>query len=125
MKAVAAIALITATLLASGCAGRKPGQIAELVPIGEPQSCVLIQNIRETKIIDDWTIDFRMRDGSVFRNRLPNLCPQLGFERAFSYSTSITQLCKVDVITVLMTTSPIQRGATCGLGPFVPIAPQR
>ncbi|GGE21345.1 hypothetical protein GCM10011529_29960 [Polymorphobacter glacialis] len=89
-----------------------------------PVSCVNIQNIRQTNVIDDSTIDFVMRGGETLRNRLPNSCPQLGFERAFSYSTSISQLCSVDIITVLQQGGGIRRGASCGLGPFTPIAPQ-
>jgi hypothetical protein len=80
-----------------------------------------LQNIRETKVVDDRTIDFVMRGGDIYRNTLPNSCPQLGFERAFSYSTSISQLCSVDIITVLQQAGGIRRGASCGLGKFTPI----
>jgi hypothetical protein len=90
---------------------------------GEPQGCVLLQNVRESRVVDDGTIDFYTRDGKVLRNTLPNRCPQLGFERAFSYSTSISQLCNVDFITVLQQSGGIRRGASCGLGMFTPIAP--
>ncbi len=116
--------VLTASALALGltsCASGPPKDLAEVKPIGEPVNCLLLQNIRETKVIDDATIDFYTRSGQVYRNRLPNSCPQLGFERAFSYATSITQLCNVDIITVILTTSPLQRGASCGLGKFTPI----
>lgn len=115
------LALSALALGFTSCATGPRPEYAELKPIGEPISCLLLQNIRESKVIDDATIDFYTRDGKVYRNRLPNSCPQLGFERAFSYQTSITQLCNVDIITVLMTTSPLQRGASCGLGKFTPI----
>jgi hypothetical protein len=105
----------------AGCASGPPKALAEVKPIGEPVNCLLLQNIRETKVVDDATIDFYTRGGEVYRNRLPGKCPQLGFERAFSYQTSITQLCNVDIITVILTTSPLQRGASCGLGKFTPI----
>ncbi len=96
-------------------------KIAELKPIGEAKNCVLLQQIRSTQVIDDSTIDFYMRDGEVLRNRLPNSCPQLGFQRTFGYQTSISQLCNVDIITVLIPNSPVGRGASCGLGKFTPI----
>lgn len=115
------VALSTAALILASCTSGPPRQVAALTPTGEAKSCVLIQNIRETRVIDDQTIDFYTRDNQVLRNRLPNSCPQLGFERAFTYTTSITQLCNVDIITVLLTTSPLQRGASCGLGKFTPI----
>src|SRR3546814_8937124 len=55
--------------------------------------------------ISDWSsdvcssdLDFHMINGEVLRNTLPQSCPQLGFERAFSYKTSLSQLCNVDKI---------------------------
>ncbi|KPF67841.1 hypothetical protein IP88_12130 [alpha proteobacterium AAP81b] len=89
----------------------------------EPVKCVQLQNIRESRVIDDSTIDFYLRDGRVLRNNLPGRCPQLGFERAFTYQTSITQLCNVDIITVLYQGGGIRQGASCGLGSFTPIEP--
>jgi len=67
-------------------------------------------------------IDFVLHDGSVLRNRLPYACPQLGFERAFTYSTSLSQLCSVDIITVIVQGGGPSRGASCGLGQFTPIS---
>ena len=69
---------------------------------------------------DDRTIDFYMDGRKVYRNTLPNSCPQLGFEEKFSYSTSLSELCSVDIITVLHS-PPVMRGASCGLGEFQPI----
>jgi hypothetical protein len=106
-------------LIGTGVAAKTPPAPADVT--GPAKDCVLIQNIRETRVIDDSTIDFYMRDGKVMRNALPYSCPQLGFERAFSYRTSISQLCSVDVITVLQQGGGILRGASCGLGKFTPI----
>lgn len=89
---------------------------------GPPVNCIYLRNIRGTKVIDDKTIDFHMTGQKVFRNTLPNRCPQLGFERAFGYQTSVSQLCSVDLITVIVQGSPSVRGATCGLGQFTPVS---
>ena len=89
----------------------------------EGRSCIPLVQIHETRVIDDQTIDFHMRGGTVLRNRLPNRCPQLGFEKAFSYSTSLTQLCSTDIITVIRTGGGPTRGASCGLGDFRPYTP--
>ena len=43
---------------------------------------------------------------------------RLGFEQAFSYRTSITQLCSVDIITVIDRGAPGIAGPSCGLGQF-------
>lgn len=109
-------------LLASACTTNTKREYAEVKPIGEPKMCLQLQDIRRSQVIDDMTIDFYTRSGDVYRNRLPMSCPQLGFERAFTYATSITQLCSVDIITVLIQGQPMMRGTSCGLGPFTPIA---
>ncbi|MGE3744103.1 MAG: hypothetical protein AB7G25_00060 [Sphingomonadaceae bacterium] len=89
-------------------------------PSGKPESCISIPQIRESRVRDDQTIDFYMRGGKVYRSTLPHSCPSLGFEKRFSYKTSLSQLCSTDIITVL--TGPgITAGASCGLGPFQPV----
>ncbi len=122
MRSVLSLLFVTAAL--AGCSGTavRTSQAPPAQVTGEPVSCVLLQNIRETKVRDDSTIDFMMRDGKVYRNTLSSSCPQLGFERSFTYSTSISQLCSVDIITVLQQGGGLRRGASCGLGQFTPIA---
>jgi hypothetical protein len=93
------------------------------VATGPAVNCILIQNINSTNVVDGSTIDFKMKGGTTYRNTLPNSCPMLGFERAFSYATSQSQLCSVDIITVFIQGNPTLRGASCGLGKFTPIAP--
>jgi hypothetical protein len=91
-------------------------------PSGKPVDCVQIHSIRETRVRDDKTIDFYMNGRQVYRNILPNSCPQLGFEKAFSYQTSLSQLCSVDIISVLYQGGGgPHRGASCGLGAFQPV----
>ncbi|GAB4149804.1 MAG: hypothetical protein Tsb0016_21270 [Sphingomonadales bacterium] len=92
------------------------------VQIGEKVNCVDIIRIRNTRVVDDRTILFFMRGNAVYKNSLPNACPGLGFEKTFTYSTSLSRLCNTDIITVLYTT-PVQRGASCGLGMFERIDP--
>ena len=92
------------------------------VVAGPPVSCINLRNIRSTNVIDEQTIDFHMSGKQVYRNTLPNRCPQLGFERAFAYQTSISQLCSVDIITVIVQGSGSMRGASCGLGQFTPVS---
>lgn len=122
MRMTAMAALLGAGLLVGAADRADRAAYAAPIPGGKVESCVLLQNIRDTRVIDDRTIDFNMRNGDILRNELPMRCPQLGFERAFSYSTSISQLCSVDIITVLRQNAGIQRGASCGLGKFTPVA---
>lgn len=118
---LAVLALLPLSLAA--CADKPPRTAQTMIPAGEPQTCVQINQIRSTQVIDDQTIDFRMQGGRILRNTLPNRCPGLGFERAFSYRTSIAQLCNVDIITVVVQGGGPQIGASCGLGQFVPVKP--
>jgi len=91
---------------------RKPG--------AAPTSCIQILGIRESQVRDDHTIDFVMNGRRTYRNVLPNSCPQLGFEKSFTYATSLSQLCSTDIITVLIQGGGpgLTRGASCGLGQF-------
>lgn len=89
---------------------------------GEAQSCINRAFIRNTRVRSDRVIDFEMRGGEVYRNVLTSDCPRLGFERAFTYDTSINQLCNTEIIYVLEQIAGVpQRGAGCGLGQFVPV----
>lgn len=90
--------------------------------MGEAKSCIPIAQIRSSLVRDDRTIDFEMSGGKVYRNTLPNRCPRLGFEEAFSYNTSLSQLCSSDIIYVLESLGgELRRGVGCGLGKFVPV----
>jgi hypothetical protein len=87
--------------------------------LGKAKSCVFIRAIRATNVIDDSTIDFKMAGGKTLRNNLPNKCSGLKFQDSFSYRTSLSQLCNVDIIRVLQNYGGgLQEGAACGLGKF-------
>ena len=113
--AAAAIAIGATTIAARPL---KPEQEALIKPVGTPKSCIQIISIRETRVRDDRTIDFYTNGNRVYRNVLPNSCPQLGFEERFSYTTSLSELCSTDIITVLYDAPSLSRGASCGLGQF-------
>jgi len=113
----AAVFLIS--LLAAG-AGAAAKPVPPATPAGAPVDCLNLQDIRESRVRDDKTIDFHTNGGKTYRNTLPYACSGLGFEQAFSYKTSINRLCSVDVITVIQH-GGMPRGATCGLGKFQPV----
>lgn len=91
----------------------------EIREIGEPESCITRSNIRSTDVIDDQTIDFKMRNGDIYRNTLPHRCSGLGFEQSFSYKASTNRLCSVDIIHALSQTGGrLDTRGACGLGEF-------
>ncbi|QDZ08621.1 hypothetical protein FPZ24_15050 [Sphingomonas panacisoli] len=89
-------------------------------PVGEPVSCIQLNQLRETHVRSDQVIDFELTGKRIYRNTLDGACPSLGFEERFAYSVSNGQLCSTDLITVLQSTGG--RGATCGLGKFQPVS---
>ncbi|OYU16477.1 MAG: hypothetical protein CFE37_00295 [Alphaproteobacteria bacterium PA4] len=121
--AIATITGLALSLLAVPALAKDKVPPPPVKVIGEPINCVNVRNIRQTKVVDDQTIDFVMTGNKIYRNTLPMSCPRLGFERAFMYQTSVAQLCNVDIITVLQQGGGNVRGASCGLGKFTPIEP--
>lgn len=84
----------------------------------ETRQCLQLSALRSTNVVNSRAIDFTLRDGSVWRSNLRYACPQLGTERAFSYSTSIAQLCAQDIIQVIQPMAGNLNGARCGLAAF-------
>jgi hypothetical protein len=116
---------LTASLAGGGLAmayAKEKKPAPEIRLVGEAQSCVQIHSINSTKIVDDHTIDFRMNGNKIMRNTLSGRCPGLKSADSFSYQTSMSQLCSVDIIHVLDNYGgSFHEGAGCGLGKFQPI----
>lgn len=118
--------LVSSTLAVSAIAGiayagenKSKDDDYTIEKIGEAETCISRSRIRSTDVIDDQTIDFKMVNGDIYRNTLPNKCGNLGFEESFSYSTSTDRLCNVDIIRVLNNIGgTVQPGTACGLGKF-------
>ncbi len=117
-KLTLGILIIAAT--ASVAMARDRNAIPDATTAGKAVNCVSLQSIRSTRVHGDSTIDFHMSGGKVYRNTLPNSCPNLGFQESFLYKTSLSQLCSVDIITVLQSPG-LSQGASCGLGKFQPV----
>jgi hypothetical protein len=117
--------ILTTALLASSStvlAKDKSNDIPVATEAGQAVSCIPIRSIQESRVRSDGIIDFRVSGKKWYRNTLPYSCPSLKFEEAFSYSTSLSQLCSVDIIRVLRNSgSHLDSGASCGLGKFQPV----
>ena len=119
MRALLIAALAIAAVAAPGAA-KDRSQVPEATPDGKPESCISLNRIRQSHVRNDRVIDFEMYGGKLYRNTLDYSCPSLGFEKRFAYRTSMSELCSVDIITVLQSPG-ITRGASCGLGEFQPV----
>lgn len=91
--------------------------LAKYNKIDNVKNCILVNRIRQSTVIDNKHILFRLRGGDVYLNTLPRKCSGLGFYKAFSYKTSTNELCNVDIITVVEADGQM-RGTSCGLGQF-------
>ncbi|MGB1875472.1 MAG: hypothetical protein ACPHGY_00925 [Rhodospirillaceae bacterium] len=120
---------ITRRFTQSGCAvvlaaalamsGNAPAFAQGNVPeIGEVDQCIPLTRIKRTKAVDNQTIVVEMRGQDGWRKmETASRCIGLKIEDSFSYSTSLTQLCKGDIIRVLGT-----GGASCGLSQITVIS---
>jgi hypothetical protein len=118
MHRLVLLPLAAAALAVPGAA--REDRIPAATPVGPPQSCVPVVQLRQSLVRSDRVIDF-VSGRRAWRVTLPQACPGLGFERRFLYETSLSQLCATDIITVLHE-APVMRGASCGLAEFVPVA---
>ena len=82
---------------------------------GEFQNCIINNQIKRTRVLDDIHIIFEMNGNRAYLNTLDSKCPNLGFERSIKYTSHGNQLCSTDVITVVR---PHDTGAPCFLGKF-------
>lgn len=90
--------------------------------MGAAEDCIPINQIRQTIVRNDRTIDFQMSGTRWYRNTLPQRCGGLAFERAFRYQTALSQLCNTDIIHPISTSGGmIEDRGSCGLGMFVPV----
>ncbi|UTW54996.1 hypothetical protein [Kordiimonas sp. SCSIO 12610] len=83
---------------------------------GKIKRCVNLRRLRESKVIDDKTIFFRGIGKTGYLNRLNGNCIGLAREERFSYSTTINQLCRGEILTVLDNFG--RPWGSCGLGEF-------
>ncbi|MPS67804.1 MAG: hypothetical protein E2586_04820 [Novosphingobium sp.] len=124
---IAFVPFAPAVLLASACSQQEakpppPASPAAQV-IGAAQDCLPLAQFSNTRIRDDWTIDFIGGAGNrVWRVTLPNRCSGLKSADSFTYATSLSQLCRNDIIYPLNRVgNGFQRGGGCGLAPFTPV----
>lgn len=115
-------AVATVALVGSGrtpASARPNATPPPATSLGDPVACIHLRDIDSLRYYDDYTIDFEMKNRTIYRNTLPNQCPELGFEQRIAYKTSLSELCSTDVFTILH--SDGTRGATCGFGKFAPV----
>ncbi|NVJ99820.1 MAG: hypothetical protein HWE25_16835 [Alphaproteobacteria bacterium] len=126
-KTLFSTAMITAISLSTGAVSdeedkmtRGEKRLAKIMedykPTGETKSCVSLRFLRDSRIIDDKTIFFKGVGKRAYMNKMSHQCNGLEREERFMYSTSIAQLCRNEIITVLDSFG--RQWGSCGLGDF-------
>ncbi|AOR77073.1 hypothetical protein QUC32_22715 [Novosphingobium resinovorum] len=121
------VALLLATVALAACSQEGPGETLPPEPAAEATGaavdCLSVTRFNTTRIRDDHTIDFiGGAGGQVWRVTLPNRCSGLKSAGTFTYETSLSQLCRQDIIYPLQQIgNQWQRMGGCGMGPFVPV----
>ncbi len=120
----AAMTVCAAALLANMPTFAKDDNNASSEDAGK--RCLSLNRINNTHILDDNNILFYAVGKKVYLNRLPRKCPGLARADSFMYKTSLSQLCDLDIITVLNNMGfGFMQGPSCGLGKFYPIDAER
>jgi hypothetical protein len=85
----------------------------------ELATCVDLNRIDHTHVVDDRNILFYLRGGNIYLNRLAHAAIGLERNRPFMYRTSIGRICANDLITVLEDWGfGFTPGASSALGKF-------
>jgi len=124
--------MVTACLLAAGCSQAGPiepsaSEVAQLdarlagyAQSGPPVSCVNMRDLRDNHSFGQGVIVF---DGptkaSLYVNRPPAGCDEIGMGRALIIRTTMTRLCRGDIGEIFDITANISHGS-CALGDFTP-----
>ena len=114
-------ALLVTLAVAAPSSARDRNAVPDATFTGPARDCVPIRSLGSSEVRNDNVIDFMTSSRKGYRVTLPQACPGLGFERAFAYRTSLSQLCKQDIITVIRPGVGGMRGPSCGLAEFQPI----
>jgi hypothetical protein len=103
---------LKASILAAGIAGISTA-VASASPV-----CLQAHQVRYTSVQDPRTIDFRMEDGTVWRNHLRDACIGLTFNGFVDVLRGTDEICEnMQIIRVIHT------GETCVLGDFSKLSP--
>ena len=107
-----------ATAASGGMSEKAAATLAQYEPTGETESCIGLRNIRSMSPLDEQNFLVKVTGGKVYLNRVSGRCA--GADSAFNrlqYKTSINQLCRNEIITVVDNTQGFTVGS-CGLGTF-------
>lgn len=120
MKTILSVLGLGFALAAPALAADKP-EIKGYTRTGETTNCLMVNQIRESRILSKTQILFEMSGGTRYVSE-PENC-RLNKRYALKYDATINQLCTTTIVTLLDTSTggPMTVGS-CGLAPFEKLA---
>jgi hypothetical protein len=115
MKTMIRTGAAATVLILAACtsADTTAGAPANATRAGVEDSCINPTEITRQEIVSDQEIRFELRNGEVWVNRLPRVCPGLKFQQGFAWDVRGTLVCSNEQrITVK------DEGTPCMLGEF-------
>ena len=109
------VAVFGSAVLAASVLASSPDLPVQAQPAGGRNVCLNVTRIRNTHALDSRTIEYRMIDGSIWRNTLMTPCPDLVNQAVGSYLQSSPNdwIC-ANTQRITLATS----GMVCRLGEF-------
>jgi hypothetical protein len=118
-----AVSMVAGTLLFAGVTRADDpvaltASNAPAIETGKTENCLTASRIRRTTVVDDRTVLFYVAQNQIYKNVLPYKCSLLRSYDTIIYKPTNNQLCSVDTIAPLDTSTPATVFARCGLGTF-------
>ena len=122
---LAAALILTGTGAAQASTQQAPNaELAKAVEgrtAGAPVSCIMLNQIRSSRIISRTAIVYEMSNGKLYVNQPTSGAQSLRRDLALVTDTRSPQLCSVDIVRLFDSAARMTVG-TIGLGEFVPYA---
>lgn len=112
--------------IAVGCASVEQGEmtqaakdrLAEFERTGDVRNCLNLRSVSQITALDERHFLVRVGVNDYYLNELSGRCAGAGrFNNRIQYATSLSQLCRNQIITIVDNSSGITAGS-CGLGGF-------
>jgi hypothetical protein len=119
--AATALAMLTMPALARDRSQDGEAALAKITAgrtAGEPVDCINLRDIRNSEIVPDTGIVYRMNNGTLFVNR-PNGGGILGYDDILVTRTYGSRLCRIDIVSLIDRGSRMSSGSVA-LNDFVP-----
>ena len=92
---------------------------------GKTERCISTRMIRDTQILDDRHVVFRLTSNRHYLVQFRHRCPRLQPNAAIVYETRNDQLCRLDQIRAANSLSTRDVGPPCSIPGFLPVQPQQ